>query len=82
MPTWGDWNVAYTKKGKARIFKTRAMRLLALFLAVVGLYRARRSRIAFRDARLAMQRFLRETIATVIQAGTSLRSHAVAAVSK
>jgi len=80
MPKWSDWNIAYTKKGKAHILRTRAMRLLAVGLAVVGLYRARQSGLSVSDSRTMIRNALREAFAKVIQVGTSLKSHAVAAV--
>jgi hypothetical protein len=82
MPKWNDWNIAYTKKGKAHIMRTRALRLLALAMAVVGLYRARQRGVTARDAKATIANVLREAFASVVQVGTSVVNHAVAAASK
>jgi hypothetical protein len=58
------------------------MRLLALALAVVGLYRARQRRLSAKDVKSTVRKVLQESFATVIQVGTSLTNHAVATVVK
>jgi hypothetical protein len=82
MPKWNDWNITYTKKGKAHIMRTRALRLLALAMAIVGLYKARQRGVTARDAKATIANVLREAFATIVQIGTSLKNYAVAAVSR
>jgi hypothetical protein len=82
MPKWDDWNIAYTKKGKAHMMRTRALRLLALAMAIVGMYRARQNGVTARDAKATIANVLLKAFATVVQVGTSLKNHAVAAVSR
>jgi cation diffusion facilitator CzcD-associated flavoprotein CzcO len=67
FPKWDDWNIAYTRKGIWSIRKTRAMRGLAVLLAVIGAYRARRSGLGIRDAKGLMRSIIRGSLASLGQ---------------
>jgi cation diffusion facilitator CzcD-associated flavoprotein CzcO len=54
FPKWDDWNIAYTNKGIWNMRRIRAMRVLAVTLAVVGAYRVRQSGLGVRDAKGAL----------------------------
>jgi hypothetical protein len=82
MPKWSDWNVEYTKKGKARILRTRALRLLAVALAVVGAYRARQNGVRLTDMREVIGQVLQGSLARLLQASTMLREQAAAVLGK
>lgn len=55
FPRWSDWDIAYTRKGMATKLQTKAVRLVAVSLAVVAAYRAHRRGIGAKDVRAMLQ---------------------------
>lgn len=43
FPVWGDWNIHYTRKGRAKIFFKRAIQMVVGILTLVASYQARQS---------------------------------------
>ncbi|KAF2869690.1 hypothetical protein BDV95DRAFT_608531 [Massariosphaeria phaeospora] len=73
FPKWNDWNVAYTKKGVRRQRRTRALRLLALALAIVGIRSFRRSGLGLADVSAFLRQTLNAIVGKVLQAGSLLK---------
>lgn len=73
FPKWDDWNIAYTKRGIWNIRRTRATRVLAVLLAVVGAYRLRQSDMSFRDVKDAMRSLVQGSVASLGELWTLLR---------
>jgi cation diffusion facilitator CzcD-associated flavoprotein CzcO len=67
FPKWDDWNIVYTKKGVWNIRKTRAIRGLAVLLAVVGAWRLSQSGLGFGDLKGVMRNVLQGSIASLRQ---------------
>ena len=74
FPNYNDWNIAYTSKGIAKIRRRRALRLLSVTLAVVGVYRWRKSGLGLKDLRQMLQSVLQGVIATAVQAWNQVKS--------
>ena len=76
FPRYNDWNIAYTSKGVSKIRRTRALRLLSATLAVVGVYRWRKSGLGVTDIRGMLQNVLQGVLATAVQAWTHVKNQA------
>lgn len=76
FPKYEHWNIAYTRKGIAKIRRTRALRLLSVTLAIVGVYRWRQSGLGFKDIRTCLQNVFHGALATAVQAWTLLKNQA------
>ncbi|KAL1653512.1 hypothetical protein SLS61_004022 [Didymella pomorum] len=76
FPKYNDWNIAYTTKGISNIRRTRALRMLGITLAIVGVYRWRKSGLGFKDIRAMIQNVLQGGLATAVQAWTVLKAQA------
>ncbi|KAH3918183.1 hypothetical protein HBI56_144170 [Parastagonospora nodorum] len=66
-PKWADWNIEYTKKGLWNQRKMRAMRALAVLLAIVGAYRIRQSGKRVKDVRESMRRAVEGAVGRAVQ---------------
>jgi len=66
-PTWADWNIEYTSQGRWNVRKMRAMRALAVLVAIVGAYRIRQSGRKMKDVRESMRRALQGAVERAIQ---------------
>lgn len=73
FPKWDDWNIAYTRRGIWNIRRTRATRVLAVLLAVIGAYRLRQSGMGFRDVKDAMRSLVQGSVASLAELWTVLR---------
>lgn len=73
FPKWNDWNIAYTKKGIWAQQRTRATRLLAILLAIVGAYRLRQSGTGFRDVKDAIRSLVQGSVASLGELWAVLR---------
>jgi hypothetical protein len=76
FPKYYDWNIAYTNKGISKIRRTRALRILGVTLAIIGVYRWRKSGLGLKDLRGTMQNVLQGVLATAVQAWTALKAQA------
>ncbi|KAF3043171.1 hypothetical protein E8E12_006865 [Didymella heteroderae] len=76
FPKYNDWNIAYTRKGISKIRRTRALRMVGVTLAIVGIYRWRKSGLGLRDIRGVVQNVLQGVLATLVQAWTVLKDQA------
>lgn len=76
FPKYSDWNIAYTSKGISKIRRTRALRLLGITLAIIGVYRWRKSGLGIRDIRGMLQSMFNGAVATAVQAWTILKNQA------
>ncbi|KAF3047859.1 hypothetical protein E8E11_006020 [Didymella keratinophila] len=76
FPKYNDWNIAYTSKGISKIRRTRALRMLGVTLAIIGVYRWRKSGLGLKDIRGMMQNVLQGVLATAVQAWTLLKAQA------
>lgn len=74
FPNYNDWNIAYTSKGIAKIRRRRALRLLSITLAIVGVYRWRKSGLGLKDLRQMLQSVLQGVIVTAVQAWNQVKS--------
>jgi hypothetical protein len=51
FPRWNDWNIEYTNKGIAKMRARRAVRTLALMLAIGGVWRFKQSGLGLKDVK-------------------------------
>lgn len=73
FPKWDDWNIAYTKKGIWNMRRTRAMRALAVLLAIVGAHRLHKSGLGVRDIKEMMQNIVQGSLHSVVQVWRQVR---------
>ncbi|CAI6249152.1 unnamed protein product [Periconia digitata] len=64
FPSWGHWNITYTRQGITRMRKQKALRVLSLILALYGVYRARKNGYGPQDAMVYLR-----------QLGTGMRNY-------
>ncbi|KAG9206014.1 hypothetical protein G6514_006292 [Epicoccum nigrum] len=74
FPNYNDWNIAYTSKGIAKIRRRRALRLLSVTLAIIGVYRWRKSGLGLKDLRQMLQSVLQGVIVTAVQTWNQVKS--------
>jgi hypothetical protein len=66
FPKWSDWNIAYTKKGTAKLRTQRTTRALLAVLSVVGAYRFHQSGASLADAKFAFRNTLLAALAQLM----------------
>lgn len=76
FPKYNDWNIAYTSKGVSKIRRTRALRLLSVLLAIIGVYRWRKSGLSVGDIKGMLERVLHSALATAVEAYTLVKEKA------
>lgn len=76
FPKYSDWNIAYTRRGLAKMRRTRALRLLSVALAVVGAYRWRKSGLGIKDIRAMLENVFQGVLATAVQTLAVLKEQA------
>jgi len=76
FPKYYHWNIAYTSKGLSKTRRTRALRMLGVTLAIIGVYRWRKSGLGLKDIRGMMRNVLQGVLATAVQAWTVLKAQA------
>ncbi|KAF2691355.1 FAD/NAD(P)-binding domain-containing protein [Lentithecium fluviatile CBS 122367] len=81
-PHWNDWNIEYTKKGKAHIRRTRAFRLLIVALAVVGAYRAHQYGVGLKEVKRFIRQLLQRAVMRAVQTSRLLKEQALAVFKK
>jgi hypothetical protein len=74
FPNYNDWNITYTSKGIAKIRRRRALRLLSVTLAIIGVYRWRKSGLGLKDLRQMLQSVLQGMIVTAVQTWNQVKS--------
>ncbi|KAF1837180.1 FAD/NAD(P)-binding domain-containing protein [Decorospora gaudefroyi] len=74
FPKWRDWNIEYTNKGVAKMRLRRAMRGLAVLLAVSGMWRLRKSGLGIKDVIELLRGILHARVVDVRRFGEAIRN--------
>ncbi|KAF9640073.1 putative flavin-binding protein [Lasiodiplodia theobromae] len=71
FPKWSDWNITYTKRGLLKLYLQHGLRVLAVFVFLIGGWRARQRGLKVTDLRAA----LKHAVETAIDNGIGLLSN-------
>ncbi|CAE7010800.1 hypothetical protein CFE70_001958 [Pyrenophora teres f. teres 0-1] len=73
FPKWNDWNIEFTSRGIAKMRMRRAVRSLALALAIGGIWRFKKSGLGLKDAKDWLKRMVRGFWAVLMQLWAAYR---------
>jgi hypothetical protein len=72
FPRWRDWDITYTRKGQVKIALARAIRVLALASAILGVYWARKSGVGVKGQAIQILATLRDSSKAFVEAARNI----------
>jgi hypothetical protein len=78
FPKWRDWNIEYTSMGIARMRARRMVRMLALVLAIGGMWRLRQSGLGVKDVKRLLRSAVQGSVGNLSQVLEMMRKAVLA----